>query len=184
MSGVLLALIFGLGWLPLYVFRAESVGDALPYYTRSERVAVWCSLIAVTGHVTIACTLLGFSAAVPVWRAILSVSIFAAAIGFWLWGRVLIGPLRTTRLPDQPPHRLRQDGAFGVVRHPLYLGVLIAAAAPWLANGRMINGVTYALCASVVIVRVRQEERRLRIQVGAAYEPYRRSVKQLIPFVW
>lgn len=184
MSGMILACIFGFGWLPLYLFRAESVLDALPFYSRGERLAVWFSLFAVSGHVTVTCTLLSLTMVVPPSRAAPSMIVFAAGIGWWLWGRVLIGPLRSTRLPHQPPLRLRQDGAFGLVRHPLYLGVLVAAAGPLVAMSTLLTGVTYVLCAMSVVIRVCQEDLRLRVQLGDVYDGYSRAVKRLIPFVW
>ena len=114
----------------------------------------------------------------------LGLTLFAAAVAFWFWGRMMIGPLRVRRLPDEPPLRLQQHGAFGVVRHPLYFGYLLAAAAPLAVVPRPLFVLTFALCGVALMVRAVQEERRLRAQVGAPYDAYCRAVKRLIPFVW
>jgi protein-S-isoprenylcysteine O-methyltransferase Ste14 len=183
MPDVYLAFLFGLGWIPLYVYRAESIQDALPYYTDAERRWVTLSPGIVGVHSTLACMLVSVSGSPP-WRDGVGIAVFAIGVLFWFWARAQIGPLRVTRLPDQPPTRLRQDGAFGIVRNPLFLGYLLAAAAPLIVAPRPILFVTYAACATALIVRAVQEERRLHAQLGPAYAAYCRDVKRLIPFVW
>lgn len=177
-------MIFALGWVPLYLARAENAGEALPFYSAAERLWVRLAPACVSVHITAACLFLSFSAPVPHWRACLSVLVFALGVGFWFWGRVSIGPLRVTRLPDEAPVRLRRDGAFGLVRHPLYFGVLVANAAPVIAAGRVFLLGTYLLCVVAILVRALQEERRLHAQLGAEYAAYCRDVQRIIPFVW
>jgi len=181
--GLGLALVFAVGWIPLWVFRAEAMSDALPYYSPAERRSVGSAAAILAAHTSLACIVLSVSSP-PRWRAALGVVLFAAAIGFWMWARAQIGPLRVTRLPDQPPPALRRDGPFGVVRNPLYLGYLMAAAAPALTAGRALLAVSFAACFAVLAIRAAQEERRLHAQLGPAYAEYCRSVKRLIPFVW
>jgi len=98
--------------------------------------------------------------------------------------RALIGPLRVRRQPYDPPFRFRQDGAFGVVRHPLYLGALVAAGAPVLVVPRAYLAGSWAFCFLALAVRAGQEEARLRAQLGQPYEEYCRGVKRLVPFLW
>ena len=139
--------------------------------------------ILVAVHVTLACILVSRSEP-PLWRATAGAGLFVAGAAFWFWARLQIGPLRTTRLPDEPPIRFRRDGAFGIVRNPLYFGYLLAAAAPALVAARPVLLVTLAACCVALIVRAAQEERRLHAQLGSVYAEYGRSVKRLIPFVW
>lgn len=183
-SGILLSLVFALGWVPLFVFRAEALTKALPVYRGAERLWVQLTPALLALHVTAACATISALRTVPVWPAAGGVAAFAAAIAFWFWGRLLIGPLRRQRLPDEPPLRLRRDGAFGVVRHPLYLGYLLAAAAPLVIVPRFLLVVTFTLSGLALAVRAVQEERRLKSQLGAEYEAYCRQVKRLLPFVW
>jgi protein-S-isoprenylcysteine O-methyltransferase Ste14 len=182
--GILLSVLFGLGWVPLFVFRAEALGDALPSYRGGERFWVLAAPVILAVHVTASCLVLSLTPEIPAVRAGISVLVFAAGIAFWMWARATIGPVRIRRLPDQPPERLRLDGPFGVVRNPLYFGVLVAAAAPALAAAATLLAVTYASCVAALVVRAVQEERRLHAQLGPAYEAYCREVRCLIPFVW
>lgn len=183
MSGMALGVLFAVGWIPLFVFRAEATQEALPYYDSVERFWVRLSPIIVAVHVTLA-SIMASLADAPAWRIALGVGLFAAGVAFWFWARAQIGPLAITRLPDQAPSALRRDGAFGLVRNPLYLGYLIAAAAPLVVAARPILLLTYAACFVVLAIRAEQEERRLHDQIGPAYAQYCREVKRLIPYVW
>ena len=183
MRGPLLALVFGLGWIPLWVFRAEKLTAALPYYSAAERSWVGYAPAILAAHTSIACVVLSLTSP-PLWRAAIGLILFAVAMGFWFWARAQIGPLRATRLPDQPPPILRRDGPFGVVRNPLYLGYLAVAAAPALTAGEPLLAVSFAACFAALAMRAAQEERRLHALLGPAYADYCRDVKRLIPFVW
>jgi protein-S-isoprenylcysteine O-methyltransferase Ste14 len=183
MDGALLAAIFGLGWIPLFAFRAESMSDALPYYAAAERRWVKLSPAIVATHVTLSCLLVSLSEPPP-WRAALGVSCFVIALAFWFWARAQIGPLRATRLPEDRPRELRRDGPFALVRNPLYLGYLVAAAAPAIVAAQPVLLLTFAACFAGLATRAAQEEARLHRQLGAAYADYCRQVKRLIPFVW
>ena len=184
MLPVVLGVAFGLGWIPLFVFRAEAMQQALPYYTAGERRWVRATPVIVATHVTIACLATSATTPLPFWRVALGVALFLAGVAFWFWGRLQIGPLRDTRLPDQAPGALRRTGAFGLVRNPLYFGYLIAAAAPAIVAARPFLAATWLACLAVFAVRAEQEERRLHVQLGQAYADYCRDVKRLIPYVW
>ena len=77
-----------------------------------------------------------------------------------------------------------QDGAYAIVRHPLYLGTLIAAAAPVVATRSWLLLATLICCFLVLAKRAVDEEGRLREQLGTEYVDYSREVKRLIPFIW
>jgi len=182
--GLALALLFTLGWVPLFLMRTESMRAALPEYTRAEKASVLSCAILLALHMTLACAPLSFAFELPLWRTVIAVVVFAAGTAFWFWGRVLIGPLRVRSLPDEPPRRFQCRGAFRIVRHPLYLSYLALAAAPLVVAPRLETGITYILCVIAFIVRAMQEERRLHAQLGPAYAAYCREVKRLVPFVW
>ena len=183
-AGAALGVFFALGWALFYVFRAESRHAALPFYSKTERLWVHLAPAILILHVTAACVTITWTPVIPAASGVLAVAVFVMAIAFWFWGRMMIGPLRTRYLPQQPPRRFRVDGAFGVVRHPLYFGYLLAAFAPLLVARRAFLLATLALSFVALAVRAVQEERRLQTWLGPSYEAYCRSVKRLIPFVW
>ena len=179
-----LGLIFGLGWLPLFVFRVESLRAALPAYAGTERLCVQLTPVLLAIHMTAACVTIELTPRVSRWAALVGLLTFAAAIAFWFWGRGMIGPWRAQRLPDEPPLQFCRSGPFGIVRHPLYCGYMVAAGAPLIVVPRVFLMLTYMACVLALAARAVQEERRLRIHLGPAYEAYCRQVKRLIPFVW
>jgi len=180
---ILLAMLFGIGWAPFFLLRAESMRDALPHYGGAERFWVRVSPLIISLHVALACLMISLGHP-PGARSAIGVALFAAALSFWLWARAQIGPFDERPLPDDPPRSLRRDGPFGLVRNPLYLAYLVAAAAPAIVAGQPILLVTWLAAFAALAVRAAQEERRLRAQLGDAYDEYCRSVKRLLPFVW
>jgi protein-S-isoprenylcysteine O-methyltransferase Ste14 len=182
-EGAALAFAFALGWIPLFLYRAEAMQDALPYYSDVERRWVRLTPAVLGVHTTLASLVLSLSDPSGLSTA-LAVAVYVVGMVFWFWARSQIGPLRITRLPDELPGRLRRDGPFGVVRNPLYLGYLIVAAAPVIAAEQPILLISWGLCFAALAVRADQEERRLHRQLGAEYAAYCREVKRLIPFVW
>ena len=179
-----LALVFTAMWIPMFLLRTESISAALPTYRSDERLSIVSTVVILTVHTSAACITVSLTRAVPAWRALVALALCAAALGLWFWGRGMIGPLRVRRLPDEPPRQLQRTGAFGIVRHPLYVSYLIAAAAPLLVAPRPLLGVSFVLCVGAIVIRALQEERRLRAQLGEPYAAYCRDVKRLIPFVW
>src|SRR5712675_142988 len=72
----------------------------------------------------------------------------------------------------QPDHRLKTDGFYRFVRHPSYLGALLAMAG-WALVFRSIIGLllTAAMCVPI-IARIRAEEEFLVREFGDQYRAY------------
>jgi protein-S-isoprenylcysteine O-methyltransferase Ste14 len=84
----------------------------------------------------------------------------------------------------QPDHELKTDGLYRVVRHPSYLGVLLAALG-WALVFRSVLGVLLAALILVpLIARMNAEERLLLSEFGERYAAYRRRTWRLLPFVY
>jgi protein-S-isoprenylcysteine O-methyltransferase Ste14 len=82
-------------------------------------------------------------------------------------------------------HRLIRSGLFKYVRHPSYLGLLIAVLGlgvtmvNWLSTLVML--VPHVI---VIIMRINEEEQALEHRFGMEYEDYRNHTKRLIPAVY
>ncbi len=81
-------------------------------------------------------------------------------------------------------HRIIDTGPYGIVRHPIYTGIILATIAV-----AVVKGTTLAVAGSMLGVlgywwlKARLEEGFLREQLGpGAYDAYRRRVPMLIPF--
>lgn len=85
----------------------------------------------------------------------------------------------------QPDHRLKTDGFYRVVRHPSYLGALLAMAG-WALVFRSAIGLllTAAMCV-LIIARIRAEEEFLIREFGDEYCTYQRRTRcRLLPFIY
>lgn len=78
---------------------------------------------------------------------------------------------------------LVQHGAYAIVRHPIYSGIIIGAFGWSLLRGSVV-----ALVLSVVLLvffhlKSRREERWL-VERYPEYADYQKRVKKIIPFIW
>lgn len=181
--GVALAVLFTAAWLPIFFFRVEDRGESMPHYAGMERFWVNLTPVLLALHTTVACVSASLEPP-PAARAAAAAALLGVALGVWLWGRAQIGPLRRTKTPDEPVFRFRRDGAFGIVRHPLYFGLVLLVMAQLLGASSLAALFTAAGSLIAIAVRARQEERRLRAQLGPEYDEYARRVRRLIPFLW
>ena len=72
-------------------------------------------------------------------------------------------------------HRLVTHGPYAIIRHPMYLAVMMAFAGSVLVY-RTWACLLYALLVAGLPVRARAEERALARQFGAEWEHYRQRV--------
>jgi len=108
-----------------------------------------------------------------------------AAIGFaftWM-ARLHLGPLWSGASAPTEDHRIVDTGPYGIVRHPVYAGLLLAALATAAESGRVEAVVGALVLIAALSLRAKLEERFLRRDLGdAAYTAYRQRVPMLIPF--
>jgi protein-S-isoprenylcysteine O-methyltransferase Ste14 len=101
------------------------------------------------------------------------------------WGRLALGSMYfvSTGLGAQlfSGHRLVTGGPYAIVRHPMYLG-LIAAAAGGLLIYQTWTTLAYALFAPLVLRRARREEQALAEEFGPQWMEYCRRVPALFPW--
>lgn len=78
---------------------------------------------------------------------------------------------------------VERDGPYKLVRHPIYLGYLIANIGFLSVNASLWNALVYSSCWMAIVLRIRAEEQVLG--TCEAYAAYRAEVRcRLIPFVW
>jgi protein-S-isoprenylcysteine O-methyltransferase Ste14 len=109
-----------------------------------------------------------------------------AALGFavcW-WARVHLGRLWSGLVTLKEGHRIVDTGPYGLVRHPIYTGVMFAAVATAFVRANPAGFVGAVLLILGFSMTARIEEGFLRAQLGAdLYDDYSRRVGMLIPGV-
>ena len=109
--------------------------------------------------------------------------IAAAGFLFCWWARIYLGRLWSGWVSKKEGHRIVDKGPYGIVRHPIYTGIIVAVFAT-----AAIKGTGFALLGAAIMtlgfwIKARLEERFLRAELGAeSYDAYSRRVPMLIPF--
>ena len=112
------------------------------------------------------------------------VAIAALGFAFCWWARLYLGRLWSASITRKENHSVVSTGPYGLVRHPIYTGISLAAFATALQEGNLI-----ALAGALILtlgwyVKARIEEGFLRTELGAqAYDAYAARVPMLVPFL-
>jgi protein-S-isoprenylcysteine O-methyltransferase Ste14 len=110
-------------------------------------------------------------------------ALVAGGLLFTWAARLHLGPLWTSTSAPTEDHRIVDTGPYGIVRHPVYAGLLLAAIATAVERGRVEAVAGMAVLIAAVSLRAKLEERLLRRDLGdEAYASYRQRVPMLIPF--
>jgi len=119
----------------------------------------------------------------PIWLDWLFFVAAIAGIAFAWWARIHLGTLWSARVTRKEDHRIVDTGPYGIVRHPIYTGILIALYATVLAFPGLFNATGAIVLTISFVIKYRLEERFLSQELGAeAYSAYRKRVPALVPF--
>jgi protein-S-isoprenylcysteine O-methyltransferase Ste14 len=125
-----------------------------------------------------------FSTWVRAIALILGVSLAFPGLALYWWGAATLGemykPASALGVQLNVEHRLVTHGPFALVRHPLYLGLQLAAFGGLLIF-RTWTLVFVAANFLALILRARREEQALAAEFGEAWEAYARRVPGWIP---
>ncbi len=109
--------------------------------------------------------------------------VVVVGLAFAWWARLYLGRLWSSSVTKKADHRIIDTGPYGIVRHPIYTGILLAAVATAAEQGTAASVVGLLAFALAFWIKARLEERFLSEQLGAAdYDAYRGRVPMLIPF--
>jgi protein-S-isoprenylcysteine O-methyltransferase Ste14 len=115
-------------------------------------------------------------------------------IGFFiLWSGILLrnysikllGKHFTPTVQLQRDHTLITAGPYSVIRHPSYLGALLA----FVGIAIFLNsfaGTIFTIVAMMIAytIRIKAEEKALMTLFGSVYTSYQKETKKLIPYLW
>ena len=108
--------------------------------------------------------------------------IAVAGLAFAWWARIHLGTLWSGRVTRKAGHRVVDTGPYGIVRHPIYTGLIAAMLATALLRPGPFGIAGIALIALSFVIKYRLEERFLMEELGPEYAAYRKRVPALVPF--
>jgi protein-S-isoprenylcysteine O-methyltransferase Ste14 len=111
------------------------------------------------------------------------VAIVAAGLWLRIGSMVQLGPRFSPLVAVQDGHVLETSGAYAWVRHPGYLGALLACLGGAIAFGSGAALPLVALMLAAQLARVRREETLLAEHFGDAWKAYAARTGALLPFV-
>ncbi len=175
----------------LAVLAWERVTDRAPVLERDTGPLAVVNYVAILGFAGVglvsAATLVGASSipsgaeAIDLSVRTLGILILLATALLAIWSLRSIGRDMSSAAEVRPDTRLVTGGAFAVVRHPMYLSVLLL----WLGAAAALLSWVMALCWLALIpplvARSRLEEAILIRHFGDAYREYARHVPMLLP---
>jgi protein-S-isoprenylcysteine O-methyltransferase Ste14 len=101
-------------------------------------------------------------------------SLCVVGFAFAWWARLHLGQLWSAFVTRKVDHRIVDTGPYGIVRHPIYTGIILAAIALAIVKGTL-PAIAGALLAALGFW--------IKARLGAeAYDAYRRRVPMLVPF--
>lgn len=80
--------------------------------------------------------------------------------------------------------RLRRNGPYRLIRHPMYTAALCISLGLACLLQSLICLAVHALYLALILCLIPLEEQRLRSAYGDAYAAYRKEVRALVPFLY
>jgi|ERR1017187_2282594 protein-S-isoprenylcysteine O-methyltransferase Ste14 len=117
------------------------------------------------------------------WPFWIGSTLTAAGLLFAVWARSYLGQNWSSTVTIKEGHEFVTGGPYALVRHPIYLGFLIAFVGSALALSEWRDMLAVAIAFWAFWRKLRLEERCMRQQFGETYQTYCRRVAALLPFV-
>jgi protein-S-isoprenylcysteine O-methyltransferase Ste14 len=119
----------------------------------------------------------------PVSSAVMAAGLALVVAGVLLavWARQHLGRNWSGEITIKVDHQLIRSGPYGLLRHPIYTGLLVMYAGAALVTGERLAAAGLALVLFAYWRKIRLEERNLAEAFGSEYEAYRRESWALVP---
>ena len=117
----------------------------------------------------------------PFW---LGVAITVAGLLFAVWAREHLGRNWSRSVTIKQDHELITSGPYGMVRHPIYTGVLTGFLGMAIAISQVRGVIACALMFLVFWAKLRLEEEWMSSQFGETYAAYAHRTSALVPYLF
>ena len=115
------------------------------------------------------------------WMGLLGVGL---GLGLVLWSGIALGRFYSPDVTLQKDHRLITTGLYGVLRHPRYLGVLLATPGLALLFRSWVGLAAFIPVLGIILFRIHDEEALLHQTFGMEWETYCQRSWRLLPYIY
>ena len=176
-------LVFGVGWAAFWLYWLVAA------FSMKRGHVPWSREVRIRAVIVVAVILLarlgafrGHGLNTDPRRAAIGLVLFALGLGLAVWARLHIGRNWGTPMTQKDEPELVTSGPYRLVRHPIYSGILTAAAGTAVALSWLWL-IAVALAGVYFIYSATVEERYLTARFPDDYPAYKRSTKMLVPFI-
>ena len=175
-------IVWLISWVVASFWSGRTQKQVMTSDARTYRIPIFAGGILFTPWIA---QLLGEK---PLWQfgdlgIYVAAALTLAGISFTWWARIHLGRFWSNAITRKDDHRVIDTGPYGLVRHPIYTGLI----AGMLVTGVAVGTVTAMLGAVLISLgmwqKARLEEGFLMKELGEAYGLYRRRVPMLVPFL-
>jgi protein-S-isoprenylcysteine O-methyltransferase Ste14 len=117
------------------------------------------------------------------WSFWLGAAITIAGLLFAIWARVHLGRNWSRSVTIKQDHELITTGPYGVVRHPIYTGILTGFLGMAIAMSQVRGFIVFVLIFLVLWIKLSIEEQWMRSQFGETYATYAHKTAALVPYL-
>jgi protein-S-isoprenylcysteine O-methyltransferase Ste14 len=118
------------------------------------------------------------------WPFWLGAAVTIAGLLFAVWAREHLGRNWSRSVTIKEGHELITTGPYGVVRHPIYTGILAGFLGMAIAISEVRGFVAFVLVFFVLWLKLRMEEQWMRSQFGETYATYAQRTAALVPYLF
>jgi protein-S-isoprenylcysteine O-methyltransferase Ste14 len=179
--------VLWLAWLAYWIIAARNVKP-------TRRRESWASRLVTVVLTVVTALLLVFRSRhlpwlnarfVPLAMAFhwLGLLITASGLAFAGWARAHLGRNWSGTVTVKDNHELIRSGPYGLVRHPIYSGLLLAILGTAIAFDEWRGLLAFGFLTVAFLLKLRREEGFMCESFPSEYPRYRAEVPALIPLV-
>ncbi len=120
---------------------------------------------------------------VGLWPFWLGAGVMIAGLLFAVWAREHLGSNWSRSVTIKQDHELITSGPYGVVRHPIYTGILAGFLGTAIALSQVRGFIAFGLVFLALWMKLRMEEQWMRSQFGETYATYAHETAALVPYL-
>jgi len=121
---------------------------------------------------------------VGLWPFWLGAAVTVGGLLFAIWAREHLGRNWSRSVTIKKDHELIRSGPYGVVRHPIYTGILTGFLGTAIALSQVRGVIAFVLVFLVFWAKFRMEEEWMRSEFGESYATYSNQTAALVPYLF